>query len=366
MKMKNETPKRRMLLVVGVFSTMLGFAQLPDDYVTKVNYHEKKEVIYSLPGEGDLHCLTLSEVAQYHGYIQFYTMDEYVDTEGELLTDQNFIEEQNVRDEWMEGYSRITVGKETIDVYTTETGLRTQIPVQQDPEAVYLNNEQAISYGFLDLNQEYYTELHDELQTLGLSVSETGGIISAHNESVSIVYDHNTKVASSTEYDSMGLKTKESVIQYALNNNGDTYFPETETIIEWFLGKNGCCIRKTTIISRYAYTREVTQGSSPERQESKEEVDILSKVDNSDYEVHTEQNSDVFRIQSRKYGNEEMEVTVYNMAGKQVLRTNVIGGEAVQLPPASRAGMYLVHIVSKNSHTPVVGKIIKSNSGNQF
>jgi hypothetical protein len=366
MKMNNNKLKRGKLLGVGLLITIVGYSQLPTDYVTKVNYHEKKEVTYSLPSEAGLNCLTLSELSQYHGYMQFYTMDEYVDQDGELLTDQNFIEERHVRDEWMEGYSRITVGKNTIDVYTKESGLRTQIEVVPDEEDVFMTNEQAMGYGFLDLNEEYYLQLRNELQDAGLNVLEGNNMLSASNEFASIAYDSNAKVVSATEYDSEGLKTKESVIEFDLNFEEDTYFPTTETIIEWFLGKNGCCIRKTTVIRRYAYTREVTQGGSPEREESTGDNVLGGGSNAADYEVLTEQNSDIFRISSKKFRKKEIEVIVYDMAGKQVLHAHLQEGQAIKLPQASRAGMYLVHIVSENRHVPVVGKIIKNSAGSQF
>lgn len=353
------------LSLIIVYSGMTTQAQLPSDYVTKVSFYEKKEVTYSLPSEVSLHCLSVAELAQYHGYMQRYTMDEYVDTDGDLLTDQKFIEEQNVRDEWMEGYTRITVGKETIDVYTAESGLRTQIPVEQDTEEVLMSNEQALNYGFLDLNDTYYLTLKNELHDLGLQVVEDGSLVSASNAFASIAYDHSTKTASAVAYDSTGLKTKESVIQYALNKEGETYYPQTETEIEWILGKNGCCIRKTTIYTRHAYSREVTQEGSQARKEE-DEGTLLGADRTTDYEVHAQQNSDVFRIVSKKFHKKEIEIIVYDMAGKRVLHTNVLEGEAVRLPKEARAGMYLVHIVSKNRHSPVVGRVIKNNMGTQF
>ncbi len=353
------------LSLILVYSGMTTQAQLPTDYVTKVSFYEKKEVTYSLPSEESVKCLSLAELAQYHSYLQRYTMDEYVDTDGDLLTDQNFIEEQNVRDEWMEGYERITVGKETIDVYTTESGLRTQIPVEQDTDDIFLSYEQALNYGFFDLNDAYYLALKDELHELGLSVVENGPLVSAKNDLTNITYDHSTKTASAVEYDSSGLKTKESVVQYALNEEGDTYYPQTETEIEWIIGKNGCCIRKTTIYTRHTYSREVTQEGGQARKEEGEGT-LLGADRNTDYEVHAQQNSDIFRIVSKKFHKKEIEIIVYDMAGKLVLQTNVLEGEAVKLPTEARAGMYLVHIVSKNRHSPIVGKVIKSNTGNQF
>ena len=367
MNRNDKTTKRSNLLVLGILAATLGYAQLPEDYLTKVSFHEKKDVTYSLPTEGDLRCLTLSELSQYHGYMQLYTMDEYVDQEGELLTDQNFIEERDVRDDWMESYSRVTVGKATIDIYTKESGLRTQIPVEQDEEAVYMTPVQAASYGFLDLDGDYYTQLKDELQELELAVEDNNGILSASNANIGIVYDGNTKIASSTEYDSTGLKTKESVLEYALTDEGDTYYPMTETVIEWFLGENGCCIRKITKIRRYAYQREVAEGYSPKRENAEGNQTAYGAANGvADYAVVAQENSDIFRVQSKKHRNAEVTVTVYDMAGKKILHTQAKAGEAIQLPTAARVGMYLVHIYGKDKHKPVVGKLLKSHTGSQF
>ncbi|PCJ65918.1 MAG: hypothetical protein COA58_07505 [Bacteroidetes bacterium] len=358
--------QRKLTTIMCVSFGTFCFGQLPTDYVTKVSYHEKKEVTYSLPSEADLNCLTLSELSQYHGYMQFYTMEEYVDEEGDLLTDQKFIEEVHVRDEWMEGYSRITVGKKGVDVYGTESGLLYHRDRQTEDTEVFLNPEEAANYGYLDLNDDYYQSLLNDLSTLDVEVSENNSIITASSGFMTMVYDHNTKMASTTEYDSTGIKVSESVIQYALSHEGDTYYPETETTIAWFSGDKGCCIRKTTELKRFEYTRETRGDSGPERKEKKEVMHKNSSKGEADYQILIEQNSDVFRIASKKYRKKELEIEVYDMAGKKVLHTGVVEGEAIQLPKSSRAGMYLIHIISQNRHTPVVGKVIKNNAGSQF
>jgi hypothetical protein len=368
MKLLRNYKKGISIILTPMLTSLVlcSYAQLPEDYVTKVSYHEKKEVIYSLPSEGDLGCLSLAELSQYHGYMQFYSIDEYIDTEGDLLTDQNFIEEQHVRDEWMEGYSRITVGKKSIDVYGLESGLISRTPREPDSNDVFLTAEESEKFGFFDLNLAYYDKVVAELIALGLELVEQNQFVTASNPFITISYDHNGKIASATEYDSSGLKTKESIIQYSLNEEENTYFPETETTIEWFLGKNGCCIRKTTIITRYGYHREMVQGSNPTLEESNEDKLQKRNLDKSDFEISVEKNRNVFRIESGRILRRKLDVVVYDMAGKMVMRKKVGIGEAIHMPATSRTGMYLVHILSDKKGHPVTGKIIMSGNGKQF
>ena len=360
--MKNK--KLKGLIMLLALSTN-SFGQLPTSYVTKVSYHEKKEVAYSLPTEANLNCLTLSELSRYHGYMQFYTMDEFVDEEGDLLTDQKFIEEMHVRDEWMEGYGRITVGKNSVDVYGMESGLLLQKPRTIDSNEVFLSPLQALDYGFLNLNQGYYNQLATDLEALGLAVTQNNDLITASNSQFAITYDHTSKVASATEYDSTGIKVRESVIEYGLSNAGDTYFPETETIVEWFLGKNGCCIRKITSFKRYGYERENNQNEISDRKDNSTTL-VNSSIKNSDIQIMSEENGNGFRIGSEIHHNTELGIVVYDMAGKVVLDTKVKEGDVVKLPQDYRAGMFLVHVLIDGSSVPVVGKIIKSNAGSQF
>ena len=370
MNRNNKTTKRCNLLMLGILLTALGYAQLPEIYITKVSYREKKEVTYSLPNEGDVKSLTLAELSQYHGYMQLYTMDEYVDYNGQLHTDQNFIEERDVRDDWMESYSRVTVGTFSVDVYTKESGLRTRIPIQPDKDNVFMTLYQAANYGFLDLNENYFEELRYELELrFNQEVPYDYGVLSASNARVGVLVANlgNVIVFSVTRYDSTGVKTKESIVDYVLSDEGDTYYPKTETVIEWFLGENGRCIRKTTTITRDLYHREVAEGHSPKRENANENQTAYGAAsDAADYAVVVQENSDIFRVQSKKHRNAEVTVTVYDMAGKKILHTQAKAGEAIQLPTAARVGMYLVHIYGKDKHKPVVGKLLKSHTGSQF
>lgn len=364
MKRKFKTHiKSILILTVLGFISLSSSAQLPIDYLTKVSYHEKKEVNFGIENEASLSCLNLSELAEYHDYMQFYTMDEYVDMEGDLITDQKVIEEYHVRDDWMEGYSRITVGKEMVEVFGTEGDIIHNQPREFDPEEVYLTPLEAANYGYLNLDLAHYNEAVVDLVEFGLNVTQNNEVVTGSNNLLSITYDHNVKVASTVEYDSFGLKTRESVVEYGLTYQGDTYFPKTTTIIEWFLGVNGCCIRKTTVFNRFEYEREAMPGNGEFKSSSKLKNPFK---ETGDYEILLELNTNGFRIDSKQNKDKQLDIVVYDMAGKNILEAKIQEGELVQLPSSSRTGMYLVYITSENSRIPSVGKIIKTSAEIKF
>jgi hypothetical protein len=364
----NIMKKTNTLLKAGMAVTLIAScisskAQLPTDYITKVSYVEKKEVTYSMPSAEDVSCLSLAELAQYHGYSQLYRMDEYVDLEGDLLSDKVILDEQNVRDDWMEDFSRITVGKHMVQVYAEDGSVFHESPREVDSNSVYLSPEQSEAYGALYLDQVFYDNLLSQLMNTGLVVSEGNNRIFASNPMVSFTYDHNAKTTTTTEFDSSGIKVKETLIEYATSNEGDTYYPKTEVIFEWILTDSGCCVRKITEISRYAYEREVNPVTSTAKKDKRKRLDeALTSIEETDFDVVSETQRNAFRIQSAQYRNQPLEIIVYDMAGRTVMKTMVNEGEAIQLPPASRKGMYLVHIVFDKRKKPVVGKIIKSSS----
>ena len=340
------------LVLLGLSSN----GQLPLDYLTKISFHERKTVSFSLPSQADYDCLTIRERAEYHGYMQFYKLDEYIDLDGDILFDKNFIEEYQVRDNWMESYSRITVGKNTLDLYDSEGGLFYQKPRIIDSSTLFLTHAEAANYKHLDLNISYYDSLVVAYSNLGFVVTESNIVLTASSPEVITTYDHNLKIASASEFNTFGIKTKETTIEFALNHEGDTYFPETETIYEWIATDSGCCIRKITIYKRYEFERELMQGSSPKVEKS----DKGYKKYN--IEVMTEPNANAFRIVSKKHKNESFNFSIYDMAGKLLLSGSTSEGSRVVLPRGIRVGMYLVHVSTASEKTPTVKKIIKNNT----
>jgi hypothetical protein len=359
-----KTILTKMVTLVGLMLLDLSsYGQLPFDYLTKVSFHEKKTVSYSLPNQADFNCLTFRELAEYHGYMQFYKLDEYVDLDGEILLDKNFIEEYQVRDEWMESFSRITVGKNTLDVYDSEGSLFHQKPRIIDSSTLFLTPTEAANYKHLDLNIPYYDSLVVAYSNLGFVVTESNNVLTASSPDVIATYDHNLKIASATEFDSFGVKIKETTIEYALNHEEDTYFPETETIYEWIATDSGCCIRKLTVYKRYEFERELMQGSSTLLEKSNRLSNINQK---SMIEVMTEANANAFRIVSKKHKNEIFDFAIYDMAGKLLLSGSTSEGGRVELPQGIRVGMYLVHVYTASEKTPTVKKIIKNNTSRTF
>jgi hypothetical protein len=337
------------------------------DYQTKISYVEVKEVKYFLTSETDYETLSIAEISKYHGYTQMYTMDEYIDLDGELLTDQKFILEYNVRDEWMEGYSRIVLGKNTIDIYGTENGLLYQTDRVYGDDDTTLTAQQAAQYGLYQLDMTYYNQLLNQLQSLGFVVNQSNFMLSASKDLLDISYDHNSKTASTVLYDSNGVKTQESMVEYVQYGSGDNYYPALETLTEWFLSENGCCVQKQTQISRYQYERDAIQ-SPPQSGRMLADIHEEKTHQNStsDFHIIQEANTNGFRVKSQSHSQQELQLKVFDMSGKIVLETRAIEGEFVHLPTSQRSGMYLVHIYHANMTHPVIGKLIKTQSGFQF
>ena len=358
--------QRGITMILCVSAVVTCSAQVPLDYVTKVSYHEKTEVSYAMVGEEDKQCLTLAELSEYHYYMQFYTMDEYVDMEGDLLTDKQFIEEQDIRDDWMAGLGRITVGKHHTEVYDNEGNLMVSKEREPEDDPSFLNHEQQLMYGTLHLDEIYIQQISTELQEMGFDVQEEENLLIARSDEHVFMYDDVSKIASTVSYDSKGVKIQETITQFEMAEESETYFPATETTIEWFLGENGCCIRKTTVVSKYNYLVETGEEYSAERKEVTDRYDSDDLKEQDDFKILTDQESAGFRIDSKKYNNKPLDITIYDMAGKTILNKKVQEGELIKLPQTSRAGVYVVHIRTKNASKPSVGKVIKTAAGVQF
>jgi hypothetical protein len=352
-----------LFLALMVMVPIHNWAQLPSEYATKVSYHEKKEVTYSVHDEADLNCLTYRELSEYHGHMQFYTIDEYVDLRGNVLLDKNFIEEKNVRDNWTESFRRITVGKNTIDVYDSDGQLFYQKERSLDSSHAFLTPLESTNYGFLDLGLDYYDSLKVAYTSLGFTVTENNKTLTATSIALIVTFDHKLKIASVTEFDSLGIKVKETVVEYALNQERDTYFPKTETIYEWISTDNGCCVRKVTVYTRFEFDREVLQGRRK----------MISKRDNKPNLSNEEQlelvqilNQDAFIIHSKKHQDEVFEFTIFDMAGRILLEGQAVEGVRIHFPKGYRVGVYVIYLKVGKSKYPVIKKIVKNNSGSKF
>lgn len=354
MKTNKHKLKKGVLTTLLVSVGMTLHAQLPSEYLTKVSYEEEKTVTYSIANEDDLSCLSLRELSQYHGYWQQYTMDEYIDLDGDLITDKQFIAEEDVRDDWMEGYGRVLVGKYVAEVYAKDGSLIHSSPNEQDENKVLLTTAQAESYRYLNLDQKFYNQLISEYTSNSdFTVNHSNGLLVASAPEASVTFDNNLKIFSTSYFDSSGVKTGEVTIEYSTNEEEDTYYPAKETHIEWFLGDNGCCIRKVTEIRRIKFIRQV---------ESKSHQMPLNRSDEdlaiSRYQISTVAATNDILITSKKRKNEEVNVSIYDMAGRLLFNGKSRTEMPITLPRATRSGMYLIHITEKGNPIPVTGKVI--------
>lgn len=344
-----------------------GFGQMPEDFLTKVSYLEKKEVTYSLPTEGDINCLTLIELSEYHGYMQFYSMEEVIDLDGELLSEQVYLDEYNVRDDWMDGLDRVIVGKNLLEVYNKNEGLVYQKPRYDSGDApIFLGLLEAQKYGVYHMDQVYYNEFLDLLTQTELEVSDNGIIITGTSEFYNIFYDHNLKIVSETEFDSFGNKTMENVTEFDYNEEQGFYYPFIETKIEWFLTKNGCCIKRTTVITRYNYERNFGNSFTNSDKKGFPETPLSETFENPQFEILSELDGLAFRVANTENESVEVHLIVYDMAGRIVIDQVSRTDERIFLPLGLRAGMYVVYVHNDKNKKPIVGKIIKNDSSYKF
>ena len=364
--MKNYSKKGALTawMCIGILGAQIQAQNLPEDYVSKVNYYDQKVVTYELISDENVNCLTISERAQFHGFQQLYHMTEVVDQEGDLLTDKVFIDEQNVRDEWMEDFSRITVAKDSIYVYGENDSVFYSMP--SDSDKVYLSAQQAVDYGLVKMDSDFYEDLTLELLKSNFVVQNQGNRLIAHSDMVSIFMDKSTQVSGVTLYDSSGNKVEEQTMKYAAYSQEDLlFYPQEESVIEWFWSENGCCVRRATTLRRFGFQKAYGPSvSEPYRQQRREAN--RSEEQAADVKILVEQNSSAFRIVSQEYKNQPLEIVLYDMKGKEILKKEVSEGSRVEIPHQSRAGMYLVHLKYKNRHLPISGKIIKPNSAKSF
>ena len=379
--------------------TPAAMAQLPNDYITKVTYTERTSVSFEMVGESEeqiltkvqagegypampygVDCLNLGELSRYHGYRQDINMTQYIDMDGELLTDKVFTYEENVRDEWMPAYSRIILGKEYYEVYGENDELLHSFVKEDIADSVdllegpyYMNEEDAANYQHFVLDDDFYQASLDELQNMEVepdSFYDEEDVLVAHFDSFSFLYDHQLKMMVYTEYTWGRVnKKKEKVILYGLTVDSSGYAPLQEITSEWFKSVNGCCVKKMTVILREEYQREVHEDyldfvnpfTVPEGPFAIEQ----NRQKEPEYTVSSIPGSSSFMIQSPEHKGEVIQVALYDLAGKLILRQSITEGTPVKFP-AVRAGLYLVEVFDQDGTSKLVRQVIKPDSGNTF
>lgn len=358
--------KQLFIIALVFFKITPIIAQLPSTFITKVSFREHIEVSYEMVDEPDsngISCLTLAELAQYHFMEEESNHTEIIDEEGDLLFEKEFLIQKDIRDEWMPDYGKIISDKQDIKVFSEGGELIYTKERVIDSNSVYLTAEQAINYQYYALDHLFYENIKNELDSLEVPYSDSLNIITAVTPYQSMVYDDNIKVFLYTEYDSSFYKLKETAIEYDYTADSAGYAPVTETIIEWLITENGCCLKKTTVIHRYGFLREVNPlylslRSNPGKKESKN-PDATPEL----HIAYVNGQNAVMLITPNE--TETYVMNIYNINGQLIVNKQVKNGEKVPLPNEARAGMYLIHIQTKDGQIKT-GKIIKASNNNSF
>lgn len=371
-----------------------AIAQLPTNYITKVSYLEQTFVSFEMIGDSDevivqsvqsgegypaspygKGCLTLAELSRYHGYRQDISMTQYIDLEGDLLTDKRITYEENVRDDWMPAYSRIVLGKELYQIYGANDSLlynfsREELADWTNPvDSLYLSAQAAANFQHYVLDDNFYQRTIQEFQNLPIppdSLFIGDGLLVAQFDSMTILYDHQFKLSVLTEYDWYRVnKKKETVILYGFTENLSGYAPLQEFTTEWFLSQKGCCIRKSTVILREQFRRVVNEEFTQYITPFVPGQVSYGKKSEDHYTISSIPGSNTFMVQNEQHRGEDFHIAVYDLAGRLLIRKIITEGTPVMFPSSS-AGLYLIELLDKDGKGKIVRQVIKPESGNSF
>lgn len=263
----------------------------------------------------------------------------------------------------MPDYGKMISDKEDIKVYSESGELIYTKERAIDSNSIFLTTQQAVDYQYFALDLLFYENIKNELDTLGITYSDSSNIITANTPYQTMVYDDNIKAFLYTEYDSSLFKIKETAIEFDFTADSTSYAPVAETIVEWIITENGCCLKKTTVIHRCGFLREVnpmylTLRSKPGKHESK------YKDATTDIKIAYVNGQDAVMLIAPDETDTYV-MNIYNINGQLLVNKQVKNGEKVPLPNEARAGMYLIHIQTKDGQIKS-GKIIKVSNNNSF
>ena len=368
-------------------------AQMPTNYITKVSYTELKMVSYEIeaPNQDSIvqaiqggevftssafgfDCLNLGELSRYHAYQQQISVNEYVDLEGEILTEKEMLFEEDVRDEWMTSFKKILLGKHQYQIIGDDNQVLYSYTKDELADSLgyqgfdTLTIEDAANYKHYALDDSFYQRSVTEILSLPVTPDtfvHANGILFARFDSVSILYDHNLKFSVNTEYEWNQLnKKKEHVVLYDLYDNGIGYAPVQEIVTEWFKSENGCCLKKTTILLREAYSREVDSNYHYLIEAINNSGDLVKKLEDN-YFISSIPESNGFMIQNPKLKGNPIDINIYDVSGRLIAKQTVIEGKPAFIPNAN-ACIYLIEIKDKSGNAYPLRKVIKTSAGVSF
>jgi len=326
------------------------------DFIKRIRYLEKTGSNYWMQSEVSS-CLNAGESARYTGNEQLYEVIETVNQEGELLQDRRLIYEKGVRDPWMFAFHRIKVGENSLEIYNDKDELILDSPIERKSENL-LPPQTASEYGSFELDDQFLEDFQSELMGKGYDIRESDGVIVASKDTQSFRYDPFAKVLSASIRYPNGLKKSEQTLEFSRTNRG-FYYLSKDSKLEWMLSDSGCCLKRLTEISRFDYSEE-TGGSAPP------DKDYGRLGAENWFNVKVEADFSSFIVSSNRFRLMPLEVAVYNLSGEVLLKTKIREGKAIPLPLNTPAGMYLIHIISANRHSPIVYKLIKPTPAAHF
>lgn len=327
----------------------------PENPMLDINFTKIKTVKYEMMDSQQVSCLNFEELAQFHGYLQITKEKEIIDQEGFFNTESEIIVEENVRDDWMEGYKKIVNTRDSSYILALD-GTIVYSSYPEEPQIPF-TPEEALKYELYDFNKiGYLEEFKKMLNDSHIAFTETAGILTIYQDYNIFLYDHNTKTIVTTILDSSGFKTSETTDQFVFFNN--QYIPFKTTTIEWRNTKNNCCIRKTTELEYVNYNRIVGNGIVQNSKQEENSQDFSIKEENT-IQISSIDASNSILIQiNERSDNIEYEVCVYDMAGKRLSSKSIFKTEAIELPKTARPGVYLIHIYNKKTNTYLKGKAV--------
>jgi hypothetical protein len=321
----------------------------------EINFTKIKTVKFEMMDSQQVSCLNFEELAQFHGFLQITKEKEIIDQQGYFYTESETIVEENVRDEWMEGFKKIVNTKDSSYIVALD-GSVAYSSYPEEPQIPF-TPEEAMRYEVYDFNRVGYLEDFKKLlNDSHIAFTETSGILTIYQDFNIFLYDHNTKTIINTTLDSMGYKTSETTDQFIFFNN--SYIPFKSNTIEWKITKNNCCIRKTTELEYVNFSRieggDIMQ-TSKQNTTSKE---LLRKEQNTIQISSIDASNSVLIQINEQSGNVEYEVCIYDMSGKKIQSTSIYKTETIELPKSVRPGVYLIHIYNKETNTYLEGRAI--------
>lgn len=375
--------KPHNLLLAIILISQAGFGQLPTEFIKKISYTEHVALQYevvndfgeSQPLKG-LDCLTLGELSMYHGYTRLFEIDEYIDLDGDLLSDKRILNDQGVRDDWMPAYSRIVIGKYQDQIFGEHDEVLysfdkdTVYDADGSPEILLLSDYEAANYQHYVLDDSFFNQFKAEFRLIDNAVvtgSLSEGFLEVKLDSLFLYYDHQSKILTTSEYNwDLQFKKSEKVILYEPGYSGSGLFPMQEIYSEWFLTEKGCCIRKTKIVSRTGYSSII----HPDYEHlvalsHLNSGDYRSRVDKELYELSNIPGTDMYRLTSKKFSSETLTIMLYDMNGKFILKIQIEEGTNFKFQGVA-SGIYMVRVYNESNQLVHTNKVLNVNLAPQF